>query len=169
MKTKRLNDLMIKAEEISLIVYDFDGVMTDNRVILSEDGKESVIVNRSDGLAVSILRDMGIRQLILSKEKNPVVSARAKKLGLPVLQEIDNKEIILQQYCQRENIPLSKVVFIGNDINDVDAMRVVGFPLCPEDAYLEAKAAARFIIPVNGGKGVIRELLNHIIKQETNV
>ncbi len=169
MKTKFLNDWKIKAEDISLIVYDFDGVMTDNRVILSEDGKESVIVNRSDGLAVSILRDMGIRQLILSKETNSVVSTRAQKLSLQVLHGIDNKEFILQQYCQEKNISLDNVVFIGNDLNDVNLMRLVGFPLCPEDAYPEAKAVVKFIIPANGGKGVIRELVNHIIKKETNV
>jgi YrbI family 3-deoxy-D-manno-octulosonate 8-phosphate phosphatase len=164
MKANILNDWKISTENISLITYDFDGVMTDNRVILSEEGKESVIVNRSDGLAVGILRDMGIRQLILSKEINPVVSARALKLGLPVLQGIDNKKLALQQYCEAENIPLHKVVFVGNDINDVDLMHAVGYPLCPKDAYPEAKAAARFIIPVNGGKGVVRELLNHIVK-----
>lgn len=169
MKAKILNDWKIRAEDISLIVYDFDGVMTDNSVILSEDGKESVVVNRSDGLAVSILRDMGLQQIILSKETNSVVSVRAKKLNLPVLQGIDNKEFILQQYCEEKKIPINKVVFIGNDINDVNLMRIAGFPLCPKDAYPEASAVAKFIIPASGGKGVIRELINHIIKQETNV
>ena len=159
-----LNEWKIKAEDISLIVYDFDGVMTDNRVILSEDGNESVIVNRSDGLAVNILRNMEIRQLILSKETNAVVSSRAQKLGLPVLQGIDDKKLILEKYCQKEKIPIDKVVFVGNDINDVNLMRIVGYPLCPKDAYPEAKAVARFIIPVNGGHGVVRDLVNHIIK-----
>jgi 3-deoxy-D-manno-octulosonate 8-phosphate phosphatase (KDO 8-P phosphatase) len=162
MKTTDSNKWSILTEDICLIVYDFDGVMTDNRVILSEDGKESVIVNRSDGLAVSILKNMGIPQLILSREKNPVVSARARKLSIPVLQGINEKEAVLREYCRDNKIPMEKVVFIGNDINDTNLMCIVGYPLCPNDAYPEAKAVARFIIPVNGGCGVVREFLNHI-------
>lgn len=154
----------ISVWNIALIVYDFDGVMTDNKVIVSEDGKESVIVNRSDGLAVSILKDMGIRQLILSREKNPVVAARARKLDLPVLQGILEKETILKRYCLEEKIPIDKVVFIGNDVNDVNLLRLVGYPLCPRDAYAEAKEVAKYIIPVDGGNGVVRAMLNHIIK-----
>jgi len=162
-KTLRKN-WTIALEDIALVVYDFDGVMTDNRVILSEDGKESVIVNRSDGLAVTILKNMGVRQLILSKEKNSIVSARANKLGLPVLQGIDNKELILQRYCQENNLPIDKVVFVGNDLNDICLMRIVGFPLCPADAYPEVKIESKFIIAANGGCGVVRELLNHLRK-----
>jgi 3-deoxy-D-manno-octulosonate 8-phosphate phosphatase (KDO 8-P phosphatase) len=159
---KNRNNFKIMVKDICLIVYDFDGVMTDNSVILSEDGKESVIVNRSDGLAVSILKDMGINQLILSKEKNSVVSERARKLGIPVLKGVDDKVLMLQYYCQENRLSLDKVVFIGNDINDIALMRVIGYPLCPKDAYPEVKKEAKFIIPVNGGRGVIRELLNNI-------
>ena len=162
MKTKNRYNWKIMAEDICLIVYDFDGVMTDNSVILSEDGKESVIVNRSDGLAVSILKDMGMKQLILSKERNSVVSARARKLGIPVLQGVDDKVLVLQYYCQEKSLSLDKVVFIGNDINDIALMRMVGYPLCPKDAYPQVKKEAKYIIPVNGGRGVVRELLNNI-------
>lgn len=162
MNTHYGNDWKISINDIYLIVYDFDGVMTDNRIILSEDGKESVRVNRSDGLAVSILKNMGIQQLILSRERNAVVSARAAKLSIPVLQGIEDKEVILKNYCQEKNFSIDKVVFIGNDINDINLMRLVGYPLCPQDAYPEAKERAKFIIPVDGGCGVIRELLNHL-------
>src|SRR4030067_2746044 len=101
---------------ISLIVYDFDGVMTDNKVILREDGLESVIVNRADGLAVEIIKNMGIRQIILSKEKNKVVKARAKKLCIPVVQGIDDKKKVLISYCQENNMMLDNVIYIGNDL-----------------------------------------------------
>ena len=118
-------------KNIQLIVYDFDGVMTDNRVILREDGLESVVVNRSDGLAIGIIKSMGIPQMILSKEQNKVLEARARKLGIPVLQGIDNKKETLIECCRNKNIFLSNVVYIGNDINDVDVMRIVGYPICP--------------------------------------
>lgn len=151
---------------IQLVVYDFDGVMTDNRVILREDGLESVVVNRSDGLAVSIIKNMGIPQMILSKEQNKVVETRARKLGIPVLKGIDNKQEVLIEYCRNKNIFLSNVVYIGNDINDVDVMRIVGHPICPQDAYPEVRAISKFVIPVNGGNGVVRALLNYIEKRE---
>lgn len=157
---------MIKLEEIRLIVYDFDGVMTDNKVILHEDGFESVIVNRSDGLAVEMIKKLGIRQLILSKENNRVVVSRANKLNIPVLHGIDNKKDILSQYCIENSIALENVVYIGNDINDVEVMQVIGYPICPKDAYPEVRAVAKFVIHVNGGDGVVRELLKYIEKRQ---
>lgn len=153
---------MIDAINIDLIVYDFDGVMTNNSVLLSEDGIESVIVNRSDGLAVEILKSKGIRQLILSTERNKIVRARALKLGIQVLQGIDDKKTILLDYCKRNSVDPNKVVYIGNDRNDVPVMAIVGYPMAPQDAYPEAKKMAKFIIPVAGGSGVVRELLNFI-------
>jgi 3-deoxy-D-manno-octulosonate 8-phosphate phosphatase (KDO 8-P phosphatase) len=153
---------MIKCENIKLIVYDFDGVMTNNSVILREDGLESVIVNRSDGLAVEIIKKMGIQQLILSKENNQVVAKRAQKLNIPVLYGINNKKDTLCKYCNEHNIGLGSIVYIGNDINDVEVMRIVGYPVCPQDAYQEAKSVAKIIISANGGEGVVRELLNFI-------
>ncbi|TAN45984.1 MAG: haloacid dehalogenase [Nitrospirae bacterium] len=152
-------------KDIELIVYDFDGVMTDNKVVLREDGLESVIVNRSDGLAVEIIKKLGIRQLILSKEKNKVVVRRAKKLKIPVLWGVDNKKDILSRYCEKNSIALKDVAYIGNDINDVDVMNIVGYSFCPQDAYPEARTAAKFVIPVNGGDGVVRALLNYMEKR----
>ncbi|MEK6744577.1 MAG: HAD hydrolase family protein [Nitrospirota bacterium] len=152
----------IDSKKIKLIVYDFDGVMTDNRVYLREDGLESVVVNRSDGLAVEIIRNMGIQQIILSKEKNKVVVSRANKLGIPVLNGVDNKKEILEIYCLERSIRLSDVIYIGNDINDVGALRSVGYPMCPKDAYPEAIAAAQYILPAIGGSGVVRELLDYL-------
>lgn len=156
----------LKFNTIHLIVYDFDGVMTDNRVILREDGLESVVVNRADGLAVELIKKMGIQQIILSKEKNNVVIRRAKKLNIPVLRGIDNKKDVLSRYCKKNSIALKNVVYVGNDVNDVEVMNIVGYPFCPRDAYPEAMAAAKFVIPVNGGDGVIRDLLNYIEKHE---
>ena len=153
----------IKLEKISLIVYDFDGVMTDNKVILREDGLESVVVNRSNGLAVEMIKKMGVQQLILSKEKNEVVASRARKLNIPVLQGVDDKKDLLIQYCLDRTIDLRNVIYIGNDINDIEPMKLVGYPACPKDAYPEVKEIAKFIIPVNGGSGVVRGLLGFIV------
>jgi len=161
-KSKAQQKISFTPEMIDLIVYDFDGVMTDNKVYLREDGLETVVVNRSDGLAVEILRGIGIRQVILSKERNKVVETRANKLKIPVIQGIDDKKELLTAYCKENELNLDKVIYIGNDINDVEVMSIVGYPLCPLDAYDEAKKASVFILNARGGEGVVRELLSYI-------
>jgi YrbI family 3-deoxy-D-manno-octulosonate 8-phosphate phosphatase len=151
--------------EIKLIVYDFDGVMTDNKVYVDQNGKEMVRVNRADGLGVTQIKKLGILQLIISTEKNSVVSARAKKLVIPCLRGIDNKTDALKNYCLENNIELRQVAFVGNDINDKEAMDTVGITLCPADAHDSIKAISDHVLKTKGGDGVIRELLDLIIKQ----
>lgn len=155
-------------EEIQLIVYDFDGVMTDNRVLTLQDGTEAIFANRADGLGVAMLKEKGIPQVIISTEANQVVEARARKLGLPVYQDSKNKLATLVQYCNGEGIHLSKVLYVGNDVNDLDAMRAVGFSVAPADAHPEVKEVARVILSARGGEGVIRELADRLRKTDTN-
>ncbi len=144
--------------DVKLVAYDFDGVMTNNRVILREDGMESVVVNRSDGLAVEMLKKMHIDQVIITKERNKVVEARAKKLGIPLLKGVDDKKDALLSYCRENRISPADVVYIGNDLNDLDVMSVVGYPACPSDACAEVKSISGFIFRAAGGDGVVREL-----------
>ena len=107
MKTSKF---LLRAKDIDLIVYDFDGVMTDNRVIVFQDGTEAVIVNRADGLGVECLRALKIPQLILSTETNAVVNARALKLGLEAIAASKDKKSALKNYCEQKNYDLQKVV-----------------------------------------------------------
>jgi len=153
-------------KDIQLIVYDFDGVMTDNTVIVTEDGKEAVVVNRSDGLAVSKIKEKGIPQLIISAETSRVVAARAKKLGISCLSGVRNKKETLISYCRKKNINPKNVLFAGNDINDLDAMIIIGYPVAPKDACREVKKIAIFITKAKGGKGVVRELLDVLEKRQ---
>jgi len=147
--------------QIDLIVYDFDGVMTDNRVLVLEDGREAVFCNRSDGLAIARIKSLGIPQLILSTETNKVVAARSAKLGLEVLHGVNDKKTVLAQYCATHGYLLDRVVFIGNDVNDLDVMNAVGMPLCPSDAHETIRAAAS-VIGRKGGDGVIRAFYDEI-------
>jgi len=147
-------------KNIDLIVYDFDGVMTDNHVIIFQDGTEAVIVNRSDGLGVERFRSLGISQLILSTETNPVVKARAAKLHLEVIASCKDKKNILKKYCKKMKYDLSNVAYIGNDINDLEVMKIVGYPIASANAHIEVKKIAKIITKTMGGDGVIRELLD---------
>ncbi|MBU2547610.1 MAG: acylneuraminate cytidylyltransferase [Proteobacteria bacterium] len=154
--------LDLSASQISLLVYDFDGVMTDNRVLVLQDGTEGVRANRADGLGVSRLRGLGLPQLILSTETNPVVRARAAKLGLEVIDSCRDKRQALADYCREKGYDPARVVFVGNDVNDLEAMRLVGLPAAPADAHPEVLAAARLVTRCRGGDGVIKELSERI-------
>ena len=149
--------------DIDLIVYDFDGVMTDNRVIVFQDGTEAVIANRADGLGVERFRILGIPQLILSTETNPVVKARSAKLGLKVIASCKDKRKALEKYCIQKSYDLNKVMYIGNDLNDLQVMKIVGFPVAPADAHPETKKVAKLITKAKGGGGVVKELSDYMV------
>lgn len=146
--------------KIELIAYDFDGVMTDNKVFVDQIGNEAVCVNRSDGLAISLIKAKGIPQVILSSEKNSVVKRRADKLNIPCLSGDEDKKSILKKYLDIKNINKDNVIFVGNDINDKEVMRYVGCPIAPNDACKEIKDLARIITKSNGGGGIVRELFD---------
>ena len=147
---------------IKCIFYDFDGVMTDNKVILSESGQESVVVNRSDGLAISYFKKIGIRQYIISTEKNPVVSKRAEKLKIDVFQNIDNKLSKIKSIMDELNLKNNDVAFVGNDLNDLEVITFLTNSFCPKDSHPKVLKQARKILDREGGDGVIMSLYNYI-------
>lgn len=147
-----------------LIVFDFDGVMTDNKLRVNEHGEESVVVNRGDGLGVKMLRKAGIQMLIVSTEENKVVSCRAKKIGVPCMQGIDDKATALRAYCVGNAVELRDVLYVGNDINDLEAMKIVGTRIVPADAHLSVKNIADVVLVSCGGGGVVRELADILLE-----
>jgi 3-deoxy-D-manno-octulosonate 8-phosphate phosphatase (KDO 8-P phosphatase) len=132
--------------------------MTDNKVYVDQNGNEMVQVNRADGLGVSEIKKLGIEQIIISTEQNPVVSTRAHKLSIPCLQGIENKKNVLMNYCKENDIDLKNVAYVGNDINDKEAMEIVGHSFCPGDAHNSIKELSNHTLKVKGGEGVVREL-----------
>ncbi|MFA5779073.1 MAG: HAD hydrolase family protein [Elusimicrobiota bacterium] len=164
MSVKKIKTISVKT--IDLIVYDFDGVMTDNRVIVFQEGTEAVIVNRADGLGVACIRLLGIPQLILSTETNPVVNARAEKLGLEVIACCKDKKITLKSYCVKNGFDLKKVIYIGNDINDLEVMKIVGYPIAPANAHPTVKKISYLVTKAKGGEGVVREIADRITREK---
>ena len=151
-------------KDIDLIVYDFDGVMTNNKVLVDQSGKESVVVNRSDGLAVSVFRKMKIMQIILSTEENLVVKSRADKLKIPCIHSVENKKETLEKYISSIGVDRKRVLYIGNDINDLEAIIYVGYVIVPSDAHPTVKRKAMIITKAKGGEGVVRELLDILMR-----
>jgi len=150
--------------QVALVVFDFDGVMTDDRVWVDQDGRESVAAHRGDGMGIALLRKAGIPVVVLSTEPNPVVAARCRKLGLPVQQNIQDKGEALRQLLVERQVDSAQVVYLGNDINDLPCFPLVGCAIAVADAHPAAKAAADLVLEHNGGYGAVRELVDLILK-----
>ena len=149
--------------DVDALVTDFDGVHTDDTVIVDQDGRESVRVSRSDGMGVARLRDAGVIVMILSKETNSVVTARAQKLGVPVLQGVDDKAAALRQWMHETGLDPDRVAYLGNDVNDLPAMQLVGWPIAVSRSHESVLASARLTLHTSGGRGAIRDLAERII------
>ena len=151
-------------EHIAALILDFDGVFTDNRVIVFEDGMEGVLCNRSDGMGISSLKKTGLPVLVLSTEKNPVVQARCKKLGIKFIQGLNDKLSVLKEWLKSNSLELKDIIYVGNDINDLSCLQKAGCGVAVNDAHPQVKAVADIILSSPGGYGAIRELTD-LIKQ----
>jgi YrbI family 3-deoxy-D-manno-octulosonate 8-phosphate phosphatase len=156
---------MLLPKPVSLIVFDFDGVMTDDLVEVDQDGRESVRCSRSDGLGLEALRKAGVPMLVLSKEQNPVVSARCRKLQIACKQGVEHKLTALREEVAGRGIALAQVVYVGNDLNDLECLAAVGCGVAVADAHASAKHAAALVLERPGGRGAVRELCDLILEQ----
>lgn len=145
------------------IVFDFDGVMTDDRVFVDEDGRESVVCSRRDGMGIEKLRALGLPMAVISKEVNGVVAARCRKLGLEVHHGIENKLELFRAWLEKHGIAAADCLFVGNDINDLECMRHAGMSAVPRDAHPAALDAARMVLDADGGRGAVRALADAIL------
>jgi YrbI family 3-deoxy-D-manno-octulosonate 8-phosphate phosphatase len=148
---------------VDAVITDFDGVHTDDRAYVDSDGREMVLVSRSDGMGVSLLRRSGVKVLIMSTEHNPVVAARARKLGVPVLQGLADKRTVLRDWLAIERLDPARVAYVGNDVNDLGPMAEVGWPIATPDAHPRVRAAARVVLTRPGGSGAVRELCDRVV------
>ncbi|WP_330453339.1 MULTISPECIES: acylneuraminate cytidylyltransferase [unclassified Streptomyces] len=145
-------------DDVDAVVLDFDGTQTDDRVLVDSDGRETVSVHRGDGLGIAALRKAGIPLLILSTEQNPVVAARAHKLRVPVLHGVDRKDLALKQWCDEQSLAPERVMYVGNDVNDLPCFALAGWPVAVASAHDSVRAAARAVTTTPGGSGAIREI-----------
>ena len=154
--------------ELKAVVFDFDGVFTDNTVIVDQNGVESVCCWRSDGLGLSRIRSLGLKTLIISTETNPVVSVRAKKLKIDCVQGIIDKAAAINDWVKTFGISLSNTAFVGNDINDIPAFKEVGLPIAVADSYQEISPFIKYQTQKKGGMGAVREVCDLIYNLQSN-
>lgn len=150
---------------VRALVMDFDGVFTDNRVIIDGDGRETVICDRGDGLGLARLRESGLPMLVLSTEKNPIVQARCTKLGIPCQHGLDDKLAALDDWLVMNHLPRAGVVYVGNDVNDLPCLTAVGCGVVVADAHPAVLGAARLQLSSSGGRGALREITDLILEQ----
>ena len=155
--------------QVKLLVLDFDGVMTDDRVLVDQNGKESIVASRSDGMGLELLRNLTkIEVAVISKETNPVVTARCKKLGLQVFQSINRKEKVLLDLINKKKINSEEVIYLGNDHNDIECFPIAGYAAVPNDAFITARRKADLVLDHCGGFGAVREICEMLIKKYAN-
>jgi N-acylneuraminate cytidylyltransferase len=145
-----------------ILFTDFDGCLTDDRVWLNQEGEEFVAANRKDGLAIKRLKNLGIQVVIASTETNKVVLARGKKMGVDVLQGLADKAGAIEQYLNQNNLTWKDVWYIGNDINDLGAIKRVSLSLCPADSVKEVRKTVDVVLKTNGGYGILEEIVTSL-------
>ncbi len=148
---------------VRAVVTDFDGVHTDDTALVDQDGRELVRVSRSDGMGARLLREAGIPLVILSAETNAVVRARGQKLHAHVIHGVDDKAAALRDWAQQTGVDLAACAYLGNDVNDLPAMALVGWPVAVADARAEVRATARVVLSNPGGSGAVRELADRVL------
>lgn len=153
----------LTAIDADAVVTDFDGVHTDDHASVATDGTEHVRVHRGDGLGVAALRRAGVPLLILSTERDRVVAARGRKLGVATLHGVDDKAAELARWLADHDLDPARVVYVGNDVNDLAAMATVGWPVAVADAHPAVRAAARHVLSREGGDGAVREVCDLVL------
>ncbi len=149
---------------VRALILDFDGVMTDNRVLVDQDGHEAVMVHRGDGWGIARLLEAGMPVYVISTEKNPVVAARCRKLNIAYFHGQDDKLTTLQNLAHELGITPGQLAYLGNDVNDLTCMEWVGLPIAVADAVTELKRLASWITRNPGGYGAVREVADQLLK-----
>lgn len=155
-------DLIEKLRRIKLVVFDFDGVFTDNCVYVLEDGREMVRCSRGDSFGLRLLKNVGVQYWVLSSEENPVVTARCQKINCPVRQNVWHKEPVLRELCELAGATLEETAYLGNDINDLPCLKLVGLPAIVADSTPAMEGHAFYRTIARGGQGAVRELCDLI-------
>lgn len=157
-------------EIVKMIICDFDGVVTDNLVLTDENGKETVSASRSDSMHIKTLREKGVEVMILSSEPNPVVKARAKKMGVEAIHGVgmQDKGRVMREVLEQKKVRAEDVIYIGNDLNDLPCFEIAGWSVAVADAYPEVIRAADCVLTKPGGRGAVRELCEMVLKRIEN-
>lgn len=152
-------------KNIRLFVLDVDGVLTDGTLLVLDDGQMARRMNIKDGYALQLAVKKGFRVLIISGGQSAAVMLRLQKLGIQdIFMEVTDKKEILQRFIRENNLATHEVLYMGDDIPDIDTMQMAGLACCPADAVAEVKAISHYISPLKGGQGCVRDVIEKVMK-----
>lgn len=152
-----------------ILLLDFDGVLTDNSVIVSQDGNESVKCSRFDGIGISRLKEVGVDVVVISTERNPVVTVRCTKLGVECFQSVENKKNVVLKLLSERNLLQEQAIYLGNDINDLEVLDVLSNVFAVSDAHEDFKSQVSFVTKNFGGNGAVREICDLIYNAKKSI
>lgn len=156
-------------QEITTFVFDVDGVLTDGTLLVMPNGLMVRRMNIKDGYAIQVAIKKGYNVVVISGGNSPEVEERLNKLGVKdVYMKVEDKKSVLQNYMQIHNVSVNQILFMGDDIPDLEVMNVVGLPCCPADAVIEVKGISKFISPFRGGDGCVRDVIEKVLKLRNN-
>jgi N-acylneuraminate cytidylyltransferase len=156
-------DAVRRLATVQALALDFDGVMTDDKVIVDESGTEAVVCSRRDGMGIARLREVGIHIAVFSTEKNPVVERRCAKLAIDCHQDLDDKQAAVSKWLDGLGLTFAELAYLGNDVNDVECLRQAAVAVVPADAHADILGLADMVLSCRGGEGVVRELAELIV------
>lgn len=157
--------MLDKLKDITTFIFDVDGVLTDGSVIVAESGEQSRAFNIKDGYALQLAVKLGYNVCAISGSRSKVALHRLNSLGITdVYLGSNTKTEKLKTYMEERGINPSQVLYMGDDIPDLEAMKMVGLPVCPADAAEEIKAVSAYVSPIPGGKGCVREIMEKVLK-----
>lgn len=160
MKVNKFKDF----RKIKLVAFDFDGVFTDNRVYVDQNGKEMISCWRSDGIGLSRIKGVGVKTLVISSEVNPVIRKRCAKLGIDCVTGVRDKLSVLKRILRERNLSPKNVCFVGNDLPDLNCLKYIGCPVAVKSSAEEVLKVAKYITKREGGSGAVREVCDLIYK-----
>lgn len=157
---------MEEKAEVKYFVLDVDGTLTDGFLCYLSDGQEIKQFNIKDGLAIVWARKAGIKFVVITGRKSNIVERRMRELGVDhVFQGIEDKKLFLMGFLQEKVIDPGKVAYVGDDLNDLPAMRICGFKACPQDACEEVRQIADYVSGLKGGHGAVRDIIEFVLKK----
>lgn len=152
-------------KNVDTFIFDYDGVMTDGKVILMDEGQPLRSANVKDGYVLQLVVKLGYNVVIISGGFSKSMENRFETLGIKdVFLGTKNKEVVLKKYLADRNIKPEHVVYMGDDIPDYYVMKMVGIPVCPVDAAEEIKEISIFISDKKGGEGCVRDIVEQVLK-----
>lgn len=158
-------NLLQQLSQISCFVFDMDGVLTDGTLLVLPDGLMARKMNIKDGYALQLAVKKGYTVIIISGGNSPEAKERLFKLGVDqVWMGVKDKLTLLKTELDKKQIPMSQVLYMGDDIPDLAVMQAVGFPCCPADAATDIRLASKYISPFKGGEACVRDVMEQVLK-----